>query len=620
MDEMTETTETTSPTETTDTTAPTLDGPFRVDVVGDMTIEWDVPITVDDGNVLRADVFRPTAPGDYPVVLTYGPYGKGKPFREYQAESYRAMVAMHPEISEGTSGRHQVFELVDPDKWVPDGYALVRVDSRGAGRSPGVLDPLSEREIRDLYECIEWAGSRPWSNGRVGLNGISYFSMNAWQVAALQPPHLAAVVIWEGAADWYRDVTHHGGIYTTFETVWYGAIVGGAQHGLGERGGRNPITGQLVCGDETLSPKELAANRVDLAAIDKSHPLIDDYQRARIRDLSDIRVPLLSAGNWGGLGLHLRGNTRGFELAGSEQKWLAMHDETHFSLFYAEYGVDLQKRFLGHFLKAEDNGWDEQARVHLRTRHADGHVGERVSNDWPLPETQWTKLYLDAAEGSNGSDSSNDSNSSNCSMAETPPREHASVSYTGKEGRIGFSYVVPTDTELAGPVAAKLFVESSTADTDLFLVLRAFAPDGTEITYLGANDPHVPISQGWLRASHRALDPQQSRPFLPVHPHERVESLSPGTVYEVDVEILPTSLNLPAGFTLALDVQAHDYVHPAAVEQAKAHPNLRVAFTGSGPFLHADPSTRPDDVYAGTVTLHTGPEHRSHLILPVIPG
>ncbi|MFL4901659.1 CocE/NonD family hydrolase [Streptomyces sp. MMS24-I2-30] len=196
----------------TETATATPDGPFRVDVVGDMTIEWDLPITADDGNVLRADVFRPTEPGNHPVVLTYGPYGKDRPFQEYQAESYQSMVAMHPETTEGTDGEYQVFELVDPGKWVPDGYVLVRVDSRGAGRSPGLLDPLSEREIRDLYDCIEWAGSRPWSNGKVGLNGISYFSMNAWLVAALQPPHLAAVVIWEGAADWYRDVTHHGGI------------------------------------------------------------------------------------------------------------------------------------------------------------------------------------------------------------------------------------------------------------------------------------------------------------------------------------------------------------------------------------------------------------------------
>lgn len=435
-----------------------------------------------------------------------------------------------------------------------------------------------------------------------GLNGISYYSINAWQVAALRPPHLAAVCAWEGATDWYRDVTYHGGIYTSFPTFWYGAIANGAQHGIGEHGGHNPNTGQPVCGDETLSPQELAERRVDLVANNKNHPLLDEYHRARTPDWSRITAPLLSAGNWGGLGLHLRGNTRGFELAGSEQKWLAMHDETHFSLFYAEYGVELQKRFFGHFLKDEDTGWEKQPRVHLRTRHADGNVGERTSTDWPLAETRWTRLYLDAAEGT---------------LTTSPTTTAASTSYTGKAGRVGFRYVCPEDLEIAGPVAAKLFIESSTTDTDLFLVVRAFAPDGTEIVYRGANDPHVPISQGWLRASHRALDPEQSRPFLPVHPHDRTEPLTAGAVYEVDVEILPTSLTLPACYTLELDVQAHDYIYPGAV--AEVHPDLQVRFTGSGPFLHNDPDDRPDDIYGGTLTLHTGPGHESHLLLPVIP-
>lgn len=108
------------------------------------------------------------------------------------------------------------------------------------------------------------------------------------------------------------------------------------------------------------------------------------------------------------------------------------------------------------------------------------------------------------------------------------------------------------------PIVAKLYVESSTTDADLFLGVRAFRPDGTEIVFEGANDKHVPISQGWLRASHRVLDTAQSRPFLPVHRHECAEPLTPATVYELDIEILPTSLHLPAGHTLTLDIQAHD--------------------------------------------------------------
>jgi uncharacterized protein len=255
---------------------------------------------------------------------------------------------------------------------------------------------------------------------------------------------------------------------------------------------RNPNTGQLACGDETLTEAELARRRADVGQIARQQPFIDGYHRGRTPDLSRIMVPLLSAGNWGGLGLHLRGNTRGFELAGSDRKWLTVHDDTHWSLFYARYGLDLQRRFFGRFLKGEDTGWDAQPRVHLRTRHVDGHAGERNATDWPLPETEWTRLYLDASDAT---------------LRPDPAPAASSVSYTGKKGRASFSYVCPEDIELAGPLAAKLYVESSTTDADLFLVMRAFSPDGAETVFQGANDPHVPVSQGWLRASHRALNP-----------------------------------------------------------------------------------------------------------------
>src|ERR671934_1989749 len=156
-----------------------------------MRIDWDVPITVDDGLVLRADVFRPIREGRYPVILSYGPYGKWLHFEDLYTDQWRRMADQHPDVVAGSSNKYQNWEVVDPEKWVPNGYACVRVDSRGAGRSPGRLDPLSPRETRDLYECIEWAGTRDWSNGRVGLAGISYFAMNQWQGAPPQPPPLA---------------------------------------------------------------------------------------------------------------------------------------------------------------------------------------------------------------------------------------------------------------------------------------------------------------------------------------------------------------------------------------------------------------------------------------------
>src|SRR5262245_35524797 len=158
-----------------------------------MRIDWDVPISMDDGLVLRADVFRPVAEGKYPVIMTYGPYGKWLHFEDLYTDQWRLMCAEHPDVPSGSTNKYQCWEVVDPEKWVPDGYVCVRVDSRGAGRSPGVIDIWSLREAQDLAICVDWGGVQPWSNGKVGLNGISYYGQNQWQAAALGPKHLAAI-------------------------------------------------------------------------------------------------------------------------------------------------------------------------------------------------------------------------------------------------------------------------------------------------------------------------------------------------------------------------------------------------------------------------------------------
>ncbi|MCC6887301.1 MAG: CocE/NonD family hydrolase, partial [Hyphomicrobiales bacterium] len=153
-----------------------------------MRIDWDVPIKMDDGVEMRADVFRPNDDGKYPVILSYGPYAKGLSFQEGYKANWLRVTKANPEILTQSSNKYQNWELVDPEIWVPDGYICVRVDSRGTGMSPGYVDVWSPRETRDLYECVEWAGTQPWSNGKVGINGISYYAMNQWQVGALNPP------------------------------------------------------------------------------------------------------------------------------------------------------------------------------------------------------------------------------------------------------------------------------------------------------------------------------------------------------------------------------------------------------------------------------------------------
>ncbi len=567
-----------------------------------MKIDWDVPISMDDGLVLRADVYRPVEEGRHPVILSYGPYAKGLAFQDGYPSAWQRMVAEHPDVAHGSSNLYQSWEVVDPEKWVPAGYACVRVDSRGAGRSPGYIDHFSPRETRDFYHCIEWAGVQSWSSGKVGLNGISYYGMNQWHVATLQPPHLSAMCIWEGSADWYRDMTHHGGILSTFFANWYDMQVKTVQYGLGERGPRSRVTGALVCGDETLSDAELAKNRCDFGDDILAHPLDDDYHLARSPVWEKITIPFLSAANWGGQGLHPRGNFEGFAHAASKHKWLEAHGIEHWTHFYTDYGRLLQKRFFDYFLKGENNGWDRQPRVQLQVRHVDRFV-ERHENEWPIARTRWTKLYLHPTAHR---------------LAPEPPDASASVTYDGWGDGVTFvSAPLDKETEITGPLAAKLFVSSSTADADLFLVFRVFTPDLREVVFMGAIDPHTPIAQGWLRASHRKLDPKLSTECRPYHTHDQKQSLKPGEIVELDVEIWPTSIVVPAGHRITLTVRGKDYEWQKSTGAKLS--NFKNELLGCGPFLHDDPRDRPASVFGGQVTLHMGPQHPSYILVPVVP-
>ena len=567
-----------------------------------MRIDWNVPIPMDDGLVLRADVFRPVPEGKSPVILSYGPYAKGLAFQDGYPNQWQRMTAEHPDVAAGSTNKYQNWEVVDPEKWVPDGYACVRVDSRGCGCSPGYIDHFSPRETRDLYHCIEWAAAQPWCSGKVGLSGISYYAINQWHVASLEPPHLAAMCVWEGAADWFRDMTRHGGILCTFWANWYDMQVKTVQYGLGARGARSRVTGDLACGPEMLPEEEIATRRGDLGNEIVAHPLDDDYYKARSPVWARVRVPFLTAGNWGGHGLHLRGNVEGFVRAASTRKWLEIHGLEHWTHFYTDYGRRLQKRFFDHFLKGQGDDWLTQPRVQLQIRRLDGFL-MRFEDEWPIARTRWTKLYLSPAD---------------VSLRGTPTSATGTIVYEALgEGVTFLSPPLDQETEITGPSAAKLHVSSSTTDADIFLVLRVFAPDGKEVVFQGAIDPHTPVGQGWLRASHRKLDPGLSTPYRPYHAHDEPWPLTPGEVAELEIEIWPTCVVVPPGYRIGLTVRGRDYEYPGPSGGRLS--SFKNELRGCGPFLHDDPRDRPADIFGGKVTLHFGSDQAAYLLLPVIP-
>lgn len=561
-----------------------------------MILDRDVGITMRDGAVLRANVFRPDGEGRFPVLMTLGPYGKDVHLSQFMPEAWAALQRRHPEILRASSCKYLAFETPDPEVWVREGYVVVKVDSRGAGKSPGKLDVNSPAEFRDFYDAIEWAAVQPWSTGKIGLLGISYYAAGQWMIAAQRPPHLAAMLPWQGTSDFYRDRTRQGGILCCgFTKRWWEKSVLRNQHGNPDSPFTDIVTGERNTGPTSLMPAELVANRVEYLPNLRAHPLNDAWYRERSADLARIEIPALVVANWGGLGLHLRGTIMGYLGLASREKWLKVQSGSYFLTFLLPESVALQRRFFDRYLKGLDNGWEQEPTVDVAIRAVDDTVKRRaLDTAWPLSGTTWMRLYLDARGKSLGRDA---------------PAAAGEVSYPAIGEGVAFETPpLERELELAGPIKAKLFVSSSTDDMDLFATVRAFGPKGDEVTFFSAVEPKAPVSQGWLRLSHRKHDPQRSTEYQPYHTHDELQMLTPGAVYEVDIEIWPASLALPAGYRLSLTLQGKDFERPGVQGEAK----------GSGFFTHDDPIERPAPRYAGTHTVYTGGARAAYLLLPVL--
>ena len=569
-----------------------------------MHIDWDMPIKMSDGSVIRCDVFRPDDEGQYPVLMAAGPYGKWLSFQdEIWGGQWKMLCKQEPEILKLSTNQLQNYEFPDPERFVPDGYVLIRIDVRGTGRSPGLMNLYSSQETKDFYECIEWAGVQSWSNGRVGLNGVSYLAMNQWQVAALRPPHLKAMCIWEGCSDFYREFYRHGGIHCLFGDLWYNKYVLPIQYGLGNRGWKSNINGGWVSGPENLSDQELEANRVDWRTATRQNKFAsDEFWTSRLPDFSKIETPLLSSANWGGQGLHLRGNIEGFLNANSKQKWLNFHCLEHWTEFYTSGGIALQKKFFDYFLKDIENGWGHEPKIQMQIRHPYNEMKTSSATEWPLKNTQWIKLYL---------------NSRDTSLTKESASVNQILSFESYSD--GLTFLTPPmerEIQMIGPSSSKLYISSSTSDADIFLVLRVFTPDLKEVTFSGSNDPHTPMAHGWLRASARKLNMSLSKDYQPYHSFDIEEPLEVGKKYELDIEIWPTCITVPKGYRVGLSVRGKDYIYPgdlSAIPNAIGQPA-----TGVGPFRHEDKIDRPDSVFKNIISLHFDEDSRPYVLLPFI--
>ncbi|KAI0201076.1 X-Pro dipeptidyl-peptidase C-terminal non-catalytic domain-containing protein [Astrocystis sublimbata] len=528
---------------------------------------------------VRANIYIPLEHHSFrvPVLVTYGPYGKDIPYATFHENSF---AEVNPEHRSGYSA----WETPDPVFWTQHGYAVVRVDEQGTGQSPGFLDSMSQTTSECFFDVIEWCAEQPWSTGKVGLLGISYYAGSQWRVAARRPKGLAAIVPWEGMSDYYRDRCRHGGILSnTFINYWWNHQVLPNQYGKAERSalqfpaGWAGIRGQEETIEGNLPDDVLAQNRRDQTIDNSQHRFRDEeYYASKDYRLEDIEVPILSVANWGGISLHLRGNVEGYMHAGSKLKYLRFITGRHDLPFYYHDEVLVQKSFLDAFLKGKDNlGWSVPGRlppVSMRLRNGDVGVNnpegenayvKRMERAWPIPRTQYTKYYLNPEMG-----------------LDTHPKKimgPARCSYQALgsvQDPHAVQFTTPPfeeETEITGHIVAHLNVSMTGGkdesfpdkkDMDVFLTLRHLNADDKEIFYTGTVGDPVPLCKGWLRVSLRKTrdDDPLHRPWLPRREYlsTDVQAVEPGKIYGVDVEVWPTNVIVQPGQKIVLEIASGD--------------------------------------------------------------
>lgn len=516
-----------------------------------LEVERNVAIPLRDGVRIYADVYRPAARRtDLPLLLSWSPYGK-------HALSNKVFWP-HSGVDPSWLSELTPFEGADPVYWGERGYAVAVVDPRGAWQSEGDFHHHGRQEAEDCFDAIQWLAERPWSNGKVGMTGVSYLAVAQYLAAALRPPALAAINPWEGFSDFYREFAYHGGI---------------------------PETGFLPRASQST---QYSLNRYeDTLANVQAHPLIDDFWRSKALDLEAIVTPAYVVASWSDQGLHLRGTLEAYRRMSSRDKWLEVHGQKKWEHYYRPESRQRRAEFFAHYLQQRPTTLPSWPRVRLEVRERAGVASERAEAEWPLARTEYRQFWLDA---------------SSAALAPKRPEQAARAAYDALSGRASFDLRFGEDTELTGYMKLRLWMQAEGADDmDVFVAVQKIAADGSHVgfTFYAFHD-NGPVALGWLRASHRALDPDRSTAWQPVHPHLHEDPVPRGQPVPLDIEIWPSSTLFRAGETLRVVVQGSDIY-------AESPPQL--------PFARHTQLRN-----AGRHVIHAGGPFDSHLLVPCVTG
>ncbi len=529
----------------------------------------DTAITLRDGVHVYADIYMPVDGGQYPAIVCWGPAGKRGVNNMMEAMAKGMPPVEEMVLPEGeppfepkedprmgipfdaTSGL-QAWECHDPAYWAAHGYAMVNVDPRGVYMSEGNVRYLGPDDGEDAYDVIEWCAAQDWCTGKVAMSGCSWYGMTQFYTAMHKPPHLVCIAPQEAHGDLYREEYVKGGIPMEV-------------HGEGV--------------DRTYGAGEIENIYLTL----QKYPMMNDYWESKVCPFEDISIPMYLVACFASQ-IHLHGTLDAWQRYGGSEKWLRIHRTQEWVDLWDPEKVEDLRRFFDHYLKGIDNGWEFTPRVRMPLMDFAGTtVEDREEGAFPLARERHRALYLDASD---------------CTLKAEKPERNAVASYNSEKrnetGRLEFTMEIDADFEMIGYPELKLWVEAQGADDmDIFVRLLQLDEDDNILFYNSYMYKYTgPDAR--LRASHRALSPERSRPYQPMYQHTQRQLLHPGEVVELDIGLWPTSMQWHKGQKLKLVIAGYDYC----------------------PYSPGDrPRGAPDN--HGLHLIHTGGDFTSELLIPI---
>lgn len=534
--------------------------------------ETDVKIPTRDGNFVLADVYRPLKDGKYPVIMCMGVFGKSfvngltmneedealfemaenKFYEEYGNIETKKMLqgiffkrmgpcfgsAMPvPNLDPQEQAPHpsgpppclvpvsEVFEQPAALDWVPYDYVVINIEEYGVGKNPGHFRQFGEKNAKDYCDAIEWAAKREWSSGKAGLFGASYYAMTQYLAAQRKPEGLTAMIPIMGDYDSYRDYIYSGG-------------------GLFNRA--DNMDPCIPPQDYTFMTKAMEQAFWN----DETYGTQAEYMSSC--DISKIDYPIWSCVE-PDASLHGKGSSEAFINSPSKNKKLTVINGCgiHFWMYNEKY-LGKFREFFDYWLKGIQNGIMEEPPVNIQIRTGEGNYYWRQENDWPVPGTNYLKFYLDGDSNAllNSSSRQESQTAYNADVMRFETKQVKGASYTSEP--------LEKDLEIAGYIKAALYVSSTTEDMEIHMNVRILDENDNEVIYPAPSsmERELPLGFGAMKVSHRKLDEERSREYLPVYQHtkEAHQPLTPGEIVKCEIGTFPTTGLIRKGWKIQLNI------------------------------------------------------------------